>query len=153
MRNLNYQSDLPYNSDRIHAAALYCSDGRVGEHFDDFLQIGLKLPRYDRVALPGGPAALAGHTEIHVEEEGVMEELKFLAEVHGLSRVILIQHEGCAFYGSRLHLPQAYLEAQQRIDIVKSAELIRRITGIDDVLGYFARRGDGRVAFEEVPTR
>lgn len=38
---MNYESPVRYEKARIHAAALYCSDGRVGEHFDDFLQSGL----------------------------------------------------------------------------------------------------------------
>src|SRR5215813_13902998 len=62
-----YESRLPYERTRIHAAAIYCSDGRIGEHFDDFLQSGLGLPRYDRVALPGGPACLAGHPQARLE--------------------------------------------------------------------------------------
>ena len=70
-----YVSQLPYNKDRVHAAALYCADGRVGEHFDDFMQNGLKLPRYDRIALPGGPACLAGHVQARLEEQGVVDEL------------------------------------------------------------------------------
>src|SRR5690606_12818175 len=114
-----YESRVPYIPQRIHAAAVYCSDGRVGEQFDDFLTNGLHLPRYDRVALPGGAACLAGHTEAHLEEQGVVDELQFLVEAHGLDRVVLIAHAGCAFYSSRLHLPGTYLEAQQRIDLVK----------------------------------
>lgn len=146
----NYSSSVPYVAQRVHAAAIYCSDGRVGEHFDDFLQNGLKLPRYDRVALPGGPACIAGHTEAHVEEAGVMEELRFLVEVHQLRRVVLIAHAGCAFYTARLHLPAAYLESQQRIDLVKAARLIRTSTKIEAVEGYFARPEGGRVIVEPV---
>lgn len=148
----HYQSPVPYDPARIRAAAMYCSDGRVGEHFDDFLQNGLNLPRYDRVALPGGPACLAGHTEAHVQEQGVVEELKFLVDVHGLSRVVLIAHQGCAFYASRLHLPAQYLEYQQTIDLVKAAKCIRRITGLTDVQAYFARRTETSVIFEPVKT-
>jgi hypothetical protein len=149
---MNYESTIPYVGERIHAAAIYCSDGRVGEHFDDFLQNGLKLPRYDRVALPGGPACLAGHTEAHLEEHGVVDELKFLVDAHELERVILIAHQGCAFYAQRLQLPEVYLAPQQKIDLVKAAGFVRRITGIDCVDGYFAHLHEGRITFEQVPT-
>ena len=98
----DYESRLPYDSARIRAAAIYCSDGRIGEHFDDFLQNGLDLPRYDRLCLPGGAACLAGHPQAHLEEQGVLDELKFLVEVHKLRRVVLIAHQGCAFYAARL---------------------------------------------------
>src|ERR671919_1438262 len=97
-----YESRLPYDRNRIRAAAIYCSDGRIGDHFDDFLQTGLSLPRYDRIALPGGPACLAGHPQAHLEEQGVIDELNFLVEVHKLRRVVLIAHQGCAFYSTRL---------------------------------------------------
>jgi hypothetical protein len=147
---MTFQSNLPYDPQRIHAAAVYCSDGRVGEHFDDFLQNSLKLPRYDRVALPGGPACLAGHTEAHLAEQGVVDELNFLVEAHGLERIVLIAHAGCAFYSSRLQLPHEYLEPQQKIDLVKAAGFIRRITGIKQIDGYFARPEHNRVLFENV---
>lgn len=146
-----YESRIPYVPKRIHGAAIYCSDGRVGEHFDDFLQNGLSLPRYDRVALPGGPACLAGHTEAHVEEQGVLDELRFLVEAHELERVVLIQHAGCAFYTSRLGLPGAYLEPQQRIDLVKAAGFIQRLLAIRRIDAYFARPTGDRVVFEPVP--
>ena len=83
-----FESRAPYEPERIRAAAIYCSDGRMGAHFDDFLTNGLKLPRYDRVALPGGPAALAQHAETKLEHAAVADELKFLVEEHGLRRVV-----------------------------------------------------------------
>jgi hypothetical protein len=145
-----YESALPYEHARIRAAAIYCSDGRVGEHFDDFLQNGLGLPRHDRVALPGGPACLAGHPQAHLEEQGVVDELKFLVEVHGLKRVVLMAHQSCAFYAERLHLKDRRLELVQRADLVRAAAVVRRVTAIDAVEGYFARLTDGRIRFERV---
>ena len=147
---MTYESIIPYEAARIRAAALYCSDGRMGEHFDDFLHNGLSLPRYDRVSLPGGPACLAGHPQAHLEEQGVVDELKFLVEVHGLKRVVLIAHEGCAFYATRLELKDRRLELVQRADLVRAAAFVRRVTCIDAVEAYFARLAEGRVRFERV---
>ncbi len=145
-----YESTLPYDALRVHAAAIYCSDGRIGEHFDDFLHKGLSLPRYDRVALPGGPACLAGHPQAHLEEQGVVDELKFLVEAHGLKRVVLIAHQDCAFYMQRLQLDGRRLELVQRADLVRAAAVVRRVTGIDAVMGYYARLREGCVRFESV---
>ena len=145
-----YQSTLPYDPRRIRAAALYCSDGRIGEHFDEFLQQGLSLPRYDRLCLPGGPACLAGHPEALLEEQGVVDELKFLVEVHELQRVVLIAHQGCAYYASRLALKEPRLELVQRADVVRAAAFVHRVTGLDDITGYFARLVNKRVRFEPV---
>lgn len=145
-----YRSSLPYQSARIHAAAMYCSDGRVGEHFDDFLQNGLSLPRYDRLCLPGGPACLAGHPEARVEEQGIVDELKFLVDVHGLRRIVLIAHQGCAFYGTHLDLREPRMELVQRADLVRAAAFVHRVTGLEKIEGYFARLTEGGVEFEEV---
>ena len=54
-----FVSQTPFDHQRIGAAAVYCSDGRYGEQMDEFLHQGLGLPRYDRVAVPGGAACLA----------------------------------------------------------------------------------------------
>jgi hypothetical protein len=145
-----YTSSVAYESKRIHAAAVYCSDGRVGEQFDDFLQNGLGLPRYDRVALPGGPACIAGHQQASLEEQGVMDELQFLAEVHGLKRVVLIAHQACAFYTQRLELVEPRLEMVQRADLVRAAAFVHRVTGIERIEGFFARLEGSKVRFEPV---
>lgn len=145
-----YESTVRYEHARIHAAAIYCSDGRVGEHFDDFLQVGLGLPRYDRVALPGGPACLAGHPQAHLEEQGVVDELQFLVKFHGLRRIVLIAHQGCAFYSERLDLKEPRLELVQRADLVRATALVHRVTGLDAIEAYFARLVGGRVRFERV---
>ncbi|MBS0197485.1 MAG: hypothetical protein JSR77_12075 [Planctomycetes bacterium] len=147
---MQYESRLRYDSARIHAAAIYCSDGRLGEHFDDFLQQGLSLPRYDRVTLPGGPACLAGHPQAHLEEQGVVDELQFLVEVHKLKRVVLIAHSGCAFYGNRLELKEPRLELVQRADLVRAAAFVHRVTSLNAIEAYFARLEEGRVRFEAV---
>lgn len=145
-----YQSSLAYDASRMHAAALYCSDGRIGAHFDDFLINGLNLPKYDRLCLPGGPACLAGHPEAHLEEQGVVDELRFLVDAHGLERVVLIAHQGCAFYASRLDLQEPRLELVQRADLVRAAAFVHRVTGIDAIEAYFARLEADRVLFERV---
>ena len=145
-----YESKLAYDRTRIKAASVYCSDGRVGEHFDEFLQQGLSLPRYDRVALPGGPACLAGHPQAHLEEQGVVDELKFLVESHGLKRIVLIAHQGCAFYMDRLKLEGRRLELVQRADLVRAAAFAHRVTGLSDIAAFFARLTDDRVIFEPV---
>lgn len=145
-----YQSKVSYNEDRIHAAAMYCSDGRIGAHFDDFIQNGLTLPRYDRLCLPGGPACLAGHPQANLEEQGVVDELKFLYEVHGLTRIVLIAHQGCAFYKNTLNLTEPRLELVQKADLVRAAAYVHRVTGLDQIEGYFARLVDGQMQFEKV---
>jgi hypothetical protein len=145
-----YQSPIPYEATRMHAAAIYCSDGRIGTHFDDFMVHGLGLPRYDRLCLPGGPACLADHPEANLEEKGVVDELHFLVEVHQLQRVVLIAHEGCAFYSNRLGLSQSQMLDTQTKDLGLAGAYVHKVIGVTDIDAYFARFQGDEIVFEQV---
>ncbi|MBL1217978.1 MAG: hypothetical protein D8M59_10850 [Planctomycetes bacterium] len=146
-----YESKTPFEVKRIKAAAVYCSDGRFGEPFDELMQTGLELPRYDRLAIPGGAACLAGHFSAYREEEAAVAQLKFLVEIHGLEQVVLIAHEECAFYTERLRISALQLRSRQREDMEKA---VRRVKAIDSRLAvhaFFAWKSDhGYVEFEPV---
>lgn len=144
-----YASSVGFNSGRIHAAAVYCSDGRFGEQCDDLLQNGMKLPRYDRLAVPGGAACFAGHFGDWREEEGAFSQLRFLIEVHDVERVVLIAHQGCAFYTQRLKVAESDLMERQHEDLRLAKHRIRDEVDVE-VLGYFASVRDGAVGFEQI---
>src|SRR6266480_221267 len=93
-----FASRTPFDENRVGAAAVYCSDGRYGEQMDEFLHEGLGVPHYDRVAVPGGAACLAGHSNCVYEKESLERQLKFLIETHDLNRLIFIAHQDCGFY-------------------------------------------------------
>jgi hypothetical protein len=143
-----FESSLPFDDQRIGAAAVYCSDGRFGEQMDEFLHLSLGLPRYDRVAVPGGAACMAGHMMIYHEANALERQLSFLVSSHGLNKVVLIAHENCGFYKG-LWIGTTTLEEQQRIDLKKAADKIRSHNGKVQVEAYFARRVDGKVRFEK----
>jgi hypothetical protein len=146
-----YESSVRFDSQRIRAAAVYCADGRYGEQFDDLLQHALGLPRYDRLAVPGGAACLASHFSTYRQEEGVVEQLRFLVQVHGLERIVLIAHEGCAFYGERLDVSPLQIETQQREDMKKAFHRVRALSQDLEVSAFFARNNwKGLVQFEQV---
>jgi hypothetical protein len=145
-----YQSPFPYEEQRIGAAALYCSDGRIGEHVDDFLHQGLALPRYDRLTVPGGPACLAGHFPAWREEEAVVQQLQFLIEAHDLRRLVLLAHQQCAFYGRRLGLAGPGLEARLVEDLAKAAQRVRRLGPAVEVEAYLAGPAGNRYLFKKV---
>jgi hypothetical protein len=144
-----FGSPLRFDENRIGAAAVYCSDGRFGEQFDDFLHNALKLPRYDRLAVPGGAACLAGHFLAFREEESLIEQLRFLIKVHGIERVVLIAHQDCAFYTERLHVSPLKLETQQREDMEAAIRRVRSVASNLLVDAFFARKhADGTIRFE-----
>ncbi len=139
---------LRFDENRIRAAAVYCSDGRFGEFFDDFLHNNLKLPRYDRLAVPGGAACLAGHFLAHREEEAMIEQLRFLIKVHGIERVVLIAHQDCAFYSERLHVSPLQLAERQREDMQLAIQKVRSFASNLRVEAFFARKcDDGMIQF------
>ena len=144
-----FGSSERFDENRIRAAAVYCSDGRFGEHFDEFLHNSLKLPRYDRVAIPGGAACLAGHFSSFREEDGLVEQLRFLVRAHGIERVVMIAHQDCAFYTERLRVAPLQLEAQQREDMEAATRRIRSLASKVQVDAFFARKlEDGTIRFE-----
>ena len=80
----------------------------------------------------------------------MVDELKFLVEVHQLRRIVLIAHEGCAFYTTRLELKDRRLELLLRSDLVRAAACVRRVTGIEHIEAYYARHVRNAVGFEAI---
>jgi hypothetical protein len=141
-----YESEFPFDGARIQAAAVYCSDGRFGEQCDDFLHNALGLPRYDRVAVPGGPACLAGHFAAYREEDAIKAQLEFLIKAHQLQRVVLIAHQDCAFYTSFLDTSPVGLAEQQHEDLLKAAARVRELGRDLRVDTYLASLREGMIA-------
>jgi carbonic anhydrase-like protein len=145
-----YASRVAFDERRVGAAAVYCSDGRWGEQMDEFLHDHLRLPRYDRLAVPGGAACLAGHLSWHNERAALERQLRFLVDAHKLGRVVLIAHENCAFYHD-VWLAGRTLREQQALDLRRAAELIRSWHPSVELDAYFARNVDDRVTFDRCP--
>jgi hypothetical protein len=144
-----YVSSVPYESERVYAAAIYCSDGRIGDQIDDFLHHGLGLPRYDRVTCPGGPVALSGRFDAFWDARGIDQQLRFLAQVHDVRTVVLITHDGCAYYARRLSVPADQMEAEQRGDLEKATGGVQRLMPNARVRRFFARRTGTEICFED----
>src|SRR6266480_1967387 len=89
---VSYYAMERWHSERIRALALYCSDGRWGEAFDEFCHQHLQIPRYDRWAVPGGPSWLAGHPQDVGLLDAARTQLDFLVQAHDLERIVLITH-------------------------------------------------------------
>src|SRR5262249_17747409 len=83
-----FTSSERWHPERIGALAVYCSDGRWGEAFDEFCHRHLQIPRYDRLALAGGPACLVAGEEQHDLGRAIREQLDFLVRVHELEQIV-----------------------------------------------------------------
>jgi hypothetical protein len=147
-----FESTYSWNPERIHALAVYCSDGRWGLAFDEFCHESLSIPRYDRFAVPGGPAWLTLRDASLLKPYDVArEQIQFLVEAHGLERIVLITHYGCAFYAELLRGdPEACLPAQEE-DLRAAAATLRAWFAGIQVEAYVAMRRDERLSFYPVP--
>jgi hypothetical protein len=151
MSEVVFKSPHVFDEHRIHAASVYCSDGRWGENFDDFNYDHLKLLRYDRVAVPGGPATLARSGNASFDVARAHMELLIVA--HGLTRVCLIQHDDCAYYLQKLGVDPAELKKIQAEDLARAAENVLEIDKSLSVEAYLAVRTGAKrdaVQFEAV---
>jgi hypothetical protein len=119
-----FTSAKQWNPERIGALALYCSDGRWGEAFDEFCHQHLRIPRYDRWAVPGGPAWLVPNDNDPGFSQSARLHLDFLVLAHELERIVLITHYGCAYYGHRLQQTPDQCLTSQIEDVRAAAETL-----------------------------
>lgn len=87
-----YVSRSPWQRQRPRALVVACSDGRLQENLDDFLNNHLGITRYDRLYAPGGPGALASSGLEFLRSDGFRRESQFLVEAHGIEDIYLIFH-------------------------------------------------------------
>jgi hypothetical protein len=148
MKPTAFTSRHAWNPDRIRALAVYCSDGRWGEAFDEFCHDSLGLPRYDRFAVPGGPAWLAlRHVALLGPYGAARDQLHFLVRAHALERIILITHYGCALYGELLGRDPDGCLPDQKEDLRTAATTLRGWFAGLQVEAYVAMREGERVSF------
>ena len=142
-----------WNENRIRALAMYCSDGRWGDAFDEFCHRSLLIPRYDRFAVPGGPAWLTESTPAGVSgaaadlSAAAWEQLGLLVRVHELQRIVLVAHYGCAFYVERHGRGADDCLPVQLEDLMCAARAVRARFPRVTVETYLAMRRDDRLSF------
>jgi hypothetical protein len=147
-----FTSTERWHPERIGALAIYCSDGRWGEAFDEFCHKHLQIPRYDRLAVAGGPAALApreGGTDL---SRAARDQLDFLVRVHELEQIVLITHYGCAHYGHLLGQPPRECLPAQYDDVRAAAAQLRAWYPEIAVDGYLAMRTENCLTFHQLAT-
>jgi len=145
-----YHATEHWHPERIGALALYCSDGRWGEAFDEFCHRHLLIPRYDRWAVPGGPAWLAGRPGDEALLGAAREQLDFLVRAHRLEQFVLITHFGCAWYGYRLDRPAEDCLPEQFADLRAAAAVLRSWYPDLRIEGYLAMREHAWLSFHKM---
>jgi hypothetical protein len=149
-----FTSGHAFEPERVHAVAIYCSDGRYGDHVDEFLHQHLGLPNYDRLAVPGGPAWLGLRSTASLTQYGLIrEQLDFLVRFHVLKRAVLIAHFGCAYYLHRHTGDAESLVPIQVQDLREAAGAISNWFPTIRVELFLARADGEAVSFQGIPLR
>jgi hypothetical protein len=144
-----------WNDRRIRALAMYCSDGRWGDAFDELCHCRLHIPRYDRFALPGGPAWLterpaSGVSGANLQAHAAWEQLALLVRAHEIQRIVLISHYGCAYYLHRLDRDADGCLPFQIEDLKRAADAVQLHFPHVCVESFMAMRDDSRMSFHRV---
>lgn len=145
-----FTSHERWNEERIGAPALYCCDGRWGEAFDEFCHRRLLIPRYDRWAVPGGPAWLIPRSQGPDYSHATKEQLNFLVRVHELERIVLITHYGCAYYRERFQKNADECLSIQMEEARAAARLLRETLAGLTVEAYLAMRTGHTMSFHQL---
>jgi hypothetical protein len=146
-----YVSTAPFEEEHPQTLAMHCSDGRFSEGVTGLVTDG-GSPRFDVLALPGGPALVTLSTANIMEIEMTRAALSFLVDGHGTNRIHLIAHEGCGFYRRRyLGAPVEKILKKQLDDLQLAALWLRRARPKIEVRLHMARPGGVRVVFETIP--
>jgi hypothetical protein len=86
---------------RAHTEVLviHCGDYRFQGAFHEFLNQTLKLnENYDLMVIPGGPQSLALSKYLPKFSWSAGKWFRFFMDNHAIRRIILIQHQDCAWY-------------------------------------------------------
>jgi hypothetical protein len=109
--------------------AIHCGDYRFQAGFHEFLNQTLNLEgNYDLMVIPGGPVSLALSEPEPQFSSSSWKWFRFFVEKHGIRRLILIQHQDCAWYGTiPVHLhASAELRKRQEQDLGRITETLKR---------------------------
>jgi hypothetical protein len=100
--------------------------------------------------VPGGPAWLLPSSEETGFLQAARLQVEFLVNVHGLERMVLITHYGCAYYGQRLKGSADETLAAQSRDLQRAADELREWYPSMHVETYLAMRKGSQLSFHPI---
>lgn len=126
-----------WNVERPKVLVVCCSDGRLQEPVDEFLEETLGIQWYDRFYAPGGPGALAPSGSEFLRASQYQDDAAFLLRAHGVEDLILIFHGAaadgpeeatCAHY--RRVMPSASPEDIRQQQAQDARDVVRSMRGL-----------------------
>ena len=155
--------DVPHrwSAERPCTLVVACSDGRLQQATDAFLERELGLTQFDRFYVPGGGGALAASGRDFIRAQQLRRECAYLIDLHSVTRVVLLYHGPatsgppgavCADY--RRKMPWASPDIVRARQVQDSAELIERRAewaGEATVVSYCCEvHADGEIQFRKL---
>jgi hypothetical protein len=152
-----YKGESTWKHTRPRTLVVACSDGRLQESIDEFLEGRLGVVDYDRLYSPGGAGALAA-SSADIRTDQLRRELKFLMDAHKIEEIVLLfhgadssgpDHAVCAHYKRILpYGSRRQVEMQQHADAAEALNVVSDIAPTVNVHVYRAEvRGDSSVHF------
>ena len=134
---------------------IHCGDYRFQGGFHEFLNSRLILnENYDLMVIPGGPLSLTLFEYLPKFSWASWKWLRFFVEKHGIKRLILVQHQDCAFYKTipaHLHDSAEPRERQEQ-DLRRTAKTMKKdFPGLKVELYYAGWDATDRVAIDSIP--
>jgi hypothetical protein len=134
--------------------AIHCSDYRFIPGYHEFLSNQLKLDgNYDLLAIPGGPQCLTLVEYLPKFSWSGLKWFRFLVDAHSVKRLILFQHQDCAWYRTiplHLHTSQEPRERQEEDLMRAKAALGKERPSLSIELYYAGWDASKHITMEKV---
>jgi hypothetical protein len=125
----SFQLDSTIHRGNNQILVIHCGDYRFQGAFHEFLNRVLNLKEtYDLLVIPGGPQSLTLVEYLPKYSWASWKWFRFFVEKHEIRRLILIQHQDCAWYQTlppHLHA-STELRARQEQDLRRVIHALKR---------------------------
>jgi carbonic anhydrase len=112
-----------YMAQQCEAVVVTCIDFRFQKFFDPWLHERLRHGNYDRIGIAGGVKSW----------ETVFSQIQISKDLHGVKKVLLVNHEDCGAYG------EAGTVHRHEVDLREAMAKVREKFPDVDVELYYAR--------------
>jgi hypothetical protein len=133
---------------------IHCSDYRIQAGIQEFLDDALRMNgNYDKLIIPGGPQSLTLFEYLPKFSWAGWKWFRYLVEMHGLKRLILIAHQDCAWYSTMpFHLrASSNLRQKQEEDLRRAQRaLVKDFPHLGVGLYFAGWDADERMTIEDV---
>ena len=141
--------NYPIQNRPSDALIIHCVDDRFQDAFERFIAEELKIFVYNPIVIAGGALALASD---HFARFGyIWDQIEFFIGDRGINRVILINHEDCAWYGfEHPDFKPGELKDRGRTDLSAAAANIRDKFPQVEVICFWAELSGESISFHKI---